>query len=715
METKMNIKKLLVIILLVAVAGTVLGQDAQNVRQIGQISHWEAEDIAMQGDYAYVAAGNSGLRILDVTDPARPVEVGFISTPGFAQGITIAEEYAYIADSWADFLIVDISDPTEPVEIGFYDDFPGQAEGVAITEDYVFVTYGDGGLVVLDISDPENPEMVATLETDNEYFDIVASGEHAYIAGNESGMHILDISDPIDPSEIGSLFGEAYEIVVNEDEELAYIAGGAGGFRISNISDPRRPTQRAILETGGSVEAVTVAGEFAYVSDNQNGVLVIDISDPRNPAVVGGQDTNSLITGLFLHEEQYLVCGSSGMGGLHVLDISDARNPDEVGFYSLERRAIGVEVSGGYACMIGDMLTVVDVSNPHRPATLGSIDLPGSSDPLSIGGNHVYVPCGSAGLRVYDISDPTNPTEVGAINPGRPLRDVVVVENLAYAVSQWDLWIIDISDPSQMEPVGYFDAHGRIFYRSIDISNGYAFIPAHEGGLRILDVSDPRHITEVAYVGNLGSPSAAVADENFVYVSSWEDGMWVVDISDPSQPIEVGFCDIPLSRDISKESNQVYLACNWAGMRVIDVSDPEDPVEVGFYDGAHDNTSGVAAVGDIVYAAEHNAFGIYEYTHEREVSVNDGSPSLLLQFNLTSYPNPFNAIAGINYTLPMPGNMAISVYDLTGKEVARLAHGWQSAGQYRTAWNATGIPSGTYLIRLDGGEFNAVKTIQLVR
>jgi hypothetical protein len=53
------------------------------------------------GAYAYVAAGSSGLRVIDVSDPAAPVEVGFYDTPGEAWGVAVAGDYVHLADGSA--------------------------------------------------------------------------------------------------------------------------------------------------------------------------------------------------------------------------------------------------------------------------------------------------------------------------------------------------------------------------------------------------------------------------------------------------------------------------------------------------------------------------------------------------------------------------------------------------------------------------------------
>lgn len=57
-------------------------------------------DVVVVNGLAYVAAGGSGLRIKDVSDPEHPQEVGKFDTLGYAQGITLSEEgLIYVADA----------------------------------------------------------------------------------------------------------------------------------------------------------------------------------------------------------------------------------------------------------------------------------------------------------------------------------------------------------------------------------------------------------------------------------------------------------------------------------------------------------------------------------------------------------------------------------------------------------------------------------------
>jgi len=69
-------------------------------------------------------------------------------------------------------------------------------------------------------------------------------------------------------------------------------------------------------------------------------------------------------------------------------------------------------------------------------------------------------------------------------------------------------------------------------------------------------------------------------------------------------------------------------------------------------------------------------------------------------FNFTVYPNPFNQRLALDFTLPAAGEIKLAVYDITGREVETLGTGGWERGRHRVVWNASGLASGVYFIRL---------------
>ena len=80
-----------------------------------------------------------------------------------------------------------------------------------------------------------------------------------------------------------------------------------------------------------------------------------------------------------------------------------------------------------------------------------------------------------------------------------------------------------------------------------------------------------------------------------------------------------------------------------------------------------------------------------------------------------NHPNPFNPMTTISYTLLHSGDVTLIIYNLLGKEIARLVDGFQQAGEHNIAWNATNISSGIYFYRLHSGDFTETKKMVLLK
>jgi len=79
------------------------------------------------------------------------------------------------------------------------------------------------------------------------------------------------------------------------------------------------------------------------------------------------------------------------------------------------------------------------------------------------------------------------------------------------------------------------------------------------------------------------------------------------------------------------------------------------------------------------------------------------------------YPNPFNSVARIEYRLSRPGEVRLALYDHSGRRVALLAEGFKEAGTWPAIVKAGDLPSGVYLLRLEGREGSSTRKLALIR
>jgi len=146
-------------------------------------------------------------------------------------------------------------------------------------------------------------------------------------------------------------------------------------------------------------------------------------------------------------------------------------------------------------------------------------------------------------------------------------------------------------------------------------------------------------------------------------------------------------------------------------------SDTEPYHTIGYIEGKGSTTEPqdyiyvdeTTATGKYFYRLKQIDFiGSYEYSDEVEIDVK-GPLVFLLEQN---YPNPFNPSTNIKFSIPESGNIKLAVYNVVGEEVAVLAEGITEAGFYDVIFNASSLPSGVYLYKLQSA--NSVETRKMM-
>ncbi len=103
--------------------------------------------------------------------------------------------------------------------------------------------------------------------------------------------------------------------------------------------------------------------------------------------------------------------------------------------------------------------------------------------------------------------------------------------------------------------------------------------------------------------------------------------------------------------------------------------------------------------------------GAYEYTE----TIDNDDDLLFDKIEFGNYPNPFNPETIITYQLTESGKVSIEVYNIRGQKVAVLLDEEQEKGEHNFTWNAAGINSGVYFIRLTSGTYQKTSKAVLLK
>jgi hypothetical protein len=134
-----------------------------------------------EGEYLYVPMSITGLKIIDVSNPALPQLITTYNTFGGTNGVDISEGKAYVTTS-DEMLILDISNPVNPQYISSYEPSGGN---ITVNNDIAFVSGWDQ-IRLINVSDPENPTHYGYYNTDYCIFRLVVIGDFIYAANNVS-------------------------------------------------------------------------------------------------------------------------------------------------------------------------------------------------------------------------------------------------------------------------------------------------------------------------------------------------------------------------------------------------------------------------------------------------------------------------------------------------------------------------------------------------
>src|SRR5436190_1160067 len=237
-------------------------------------------DLNIVGRYAFVAGG-SGLDILDLVDPARPVLAASVPIDIWrAIAIKVMGRYAHVLVS--DTLVLfDIIDPIHPVRLG-QTWVAGFLQDLDVVGQYAYLSADDDGLQICDLSDPNNPVRAGGYGAAGSAGHVEVVGDYAYLADGRAGLEIVDVTVPGHPLLIGNYNTGAWLTGFQLAGTNAVVSDWA--LSIVDISNPASPQLIGHTTNIDGINDLQVAGSHAFVAGY--GLQIIDLSSPTNPVVV---------------------------------------------------------------------------------------------------------------------------------------------------------------------------------------------------------------------------------------------------------------------------------------------------------------------------------------------------------------------------------------------------------------------------------------------
>ncbi len=299
--------------------------DAAHVDTLGK-----AYDVVVEGDLAFVAAGRGGVRIIDISEPLAPVELGFNDTPMDGRGLAVVGDMAYLAAGNEGLWIFNLSVLSAPTVMGRFDT-PGFAEDVTVTDGLAYVSDGLRGLRIVNVSDPANPTPEGEFDTPGYCYESIVKEDLAFLAIGQSGLSILNISQPSNISYVGG-FGEACGCSdltqfrgLRIIHELVYIADAADLMKVYDLSNLTNVTFMAEAELAGLANDIVLSsgGGLAYLAIDREGVAIVNLTDPGNPVILRTIQVEGMAHGVAVSPDGTIIVAAGNSGLRMVLELVD--------------------------------------------------------------------------------------------------------------------------------------------------------------------------------------------------------------------------------------------------------------------------------------------------------------------------------------------------------------------------------------------------------
>jgi hypothetical protein len=512
-----------------------------------------------------------------------------------------------------------------PELIGFLPSV-GNTRQVLANGNLAYVASDDFGLSLVDVSVPSAPVVQSSVDLPFNGSYLAAAGSLVCVTGQRAyhaspgvlttvfGFYVIDVADASNPFVVGAIEGNSIGFNgVAMAGNYAYVACGSAGLKIIDLSDPSSPAIVGTYDSPGWAQSVTVAGNYAYLADSSQGLRIIDVSNSTAPISVGWVDTPSSAKDVCLVGSTAYVSDNTSM---QIIDVSNVSAPVIRG--SAPVGALQTKVINGIAYIAASSagLVIYNVSNPASPSLLGSLPPSGgpnaSTQGLFVEGSIAYLANFDGGLGLASVSVPSSPSVAGrymewfegskiAVKPG-----IAVVTGAQFwnggSSSINGLRVLNTDSPGAPFVVGKIDS-ALFGLLGVAVSGNYAYVACGGAGLKVVDISIPSLPVIVGTYDTPGWAQAVAISGNYAFVADGTQGLRILDVQNASAPAFVGWVDTPgNARGVAVEGTTAYVADN-TSVQIVDVSNPAAPIIRGSYAPAGFTALEVKVQNSVAYVA----------------------------------------------------------------------------------------------------------------
>jgi len=296
--------------------------------------------------------------------------VSRFTTSGYSQDVVVHNDLAFVAHGEGGLMIINISDPNKPVAItNVNEGMKGYANKVARKDSVLYIASGGFGVSVVNAADPENPQITATNLALKPAKNFLVMGSFLFTSVAEYGVQISEISFATQPDIRGGTNtpGFAQGICASADSNYLLVACGEMGLAVFDISEIQSGWGNYPLLGWVDIPEYTedVASHptlpYAYVASGTAGLTIVDFSDPEDLKILSRYETGGYAKEiLFKDDKVYMTTESRG---LKIFNVTNVSSPILIGTVKTEY-AKGVDIDDNYVYVADDVEGLITISIP---------------------------------------------------------------------------------------------------------------------------------------------------------------------------------------------------------------------------------------------------------------------------------------------------------------------------------------------------------------
>ena len=273
-------------------------------------------------------------------------------------------------------------------------------------------------------------------------------------------------------------------------------------------------------------------------------------------------------------------------GSPSISNALDSLNVSHIGRLDYNWQGRKVAVSDDYAYVVGNGLRVIDISDPTNQVEVATLYLETEQpSDIAIDGNYAYISAYGGiftGMFVVDISNPLQPQEVARFATTEFPNRLEISGSNVFICAFNEFHVVDISNPLSPVEIGFCTTIND-FAHDITVCGDFAYIAMYGQGLCIVDISVPSSpFTCGTYLMGAWCSGVEVAGD-IAYIAYCINGLLMIDVSDPYNPslLNTYISEAPID-DVKLNGNLAYIHTFDGKLRVIDITNALQPVEIGF-------------------------------------------------------------------------------------------------------------------------------------